>query len=236
MKSTSGIGLRIVPTKVVDWYIFLFIALAALIALLLQPRLNISDRRPEVILAELIPTNIHGWTLLPDATAQVIDPQQQQTIERTYSQTLSRTYVNQQGYRIMLSVVYGKTQRGNLQLHHPEICYPAQGFEVLTNTTSVFSTPMGTIPVRQLQTRLSASRVEPVSYWAMVGDEVVLGSAQRKLVEIRHGLSGFTTDGLLFRISSIDSNTPRAFERQQNFVQQMLYAMPKDARRQLAGV
>lgn len=236
MNLTHAMGVRVAPIKTLDWTIFVCVVVTAVITFSLHPRMNLADSRQAVVLEQLIPTQIQGWSLLPDATVQVIDPQQQQTIERTYSQTLSRTYVNQQGYRVMLSVVYGKTQRGNLQLHHPEICYPAQGFEVLTNTTSVFQTPLGTIPVRQLQTKLNASRIEPVSYWAMVGDEVVLGSAQRKLVEIRHGLSGYTTDGLLFRISSIDSNTPRAFERQRNFVEQMLYAMPKEDRHQLAGL
>jgi EpsI family protein len=219
-----------------DWLVLGLAVLAAVAALLLRPSFNVADSRAALDLQALIPSQVQGWVLLPDAATQVIDPQQQQTIERTYSQTLSRTYANAQGYRVMLSVVYGKTQRGNLQLHHPEICYPAQGFEVLSNTTTAFSTPFGPVPVRQLQTRLNTARVEPVSYWAMVGDEVVLGSTQRKWAEMRHGLSGYTTDGLLFRISSIDSNAPRAFAQQQAFVAQMLDAMPAAERHFLAGV
>lgn len=228
--------LRLAPVKVPDWFLLGLIMITATATAWLHPHLSVADSRPALILETLIPTHLADWVLLPDATTQIIDPEQQQTIERTYSQTLSRTYANGQGYRVMLSVVYGKTQRGNLQLHHPEICYPAQGFEVLSNTTSTFRTPFGSIPVRQLQTRLNSTRVEPVSYWAMVGDEVVLGSLQRKLIEMRHGLAGYTTDGLLFRISSIDSNAARAFYQQQQFVTQMLNAMPAHERHVLAGI
>jgi EpsI family protein len=39
--------------------------------------------------------------------------------------------INPQGYRIMLSIAYGKNQSDALQLHKPEICYPAQGFTLL---------------------------------------------------------------------------------------------------------
>jgi EpsI family protein len=229
-------ALRAVKTPLRDWVVLALMVFTAGVTVLLHPRLNVADARPPLVLETLIPASIEGWELLPEAANQVIDPQQQQTIERTYSQTLSRTYMNPQGYRVMLSVVYGKTQRGNLQLHHPEICYPAQGFEVKSNTTSSFGTPFGVIPVRQLQTRLNASRVEPVSYWAMVGDEVVLGSAQRKWAEVRHGLDGYTTDGLLFRISSIDGDSVRAFERQGQFVGQMLSAITAKDRHLLAGL
>lgn len=173
---------------------------------------------------------------MPYATAQIIDPQQQQSLDQLYSQTLSRTYANRQGYRVMLSVVYGKTQRGDQQLHHPEICYPAQGFQVLSNRTAVLDTPYGVIPVRRLETRLSAARVEPVTYWALVGEEVVLGSVRRKLVEMRHGVRGYTVDGLLFRVSSVDIVSARAFELQDRFVSQLLVALSSSERLRLAGL
>lgn len=202
----------------------------------LQPRLSLADMRPAVDLASMMPAAFGDWIELPNAAAEIIDPQQQQSLDKLYSQTLSRTYANRQGYRVMLSLVYGKTQRGVQQLHHPEICYPAQGFQVLSNRTARLDTSFGVIPVRRLETRLNAARVEPVTYWALVGDQVVLGSVRRKLVEVRHGLRGYTVDGLLFRISSVDIVSERAFDQHHQFVAQLLTALSQSDRQRLAGL
>jgi EpsI family protein len=209
---------------------------AACLTAFIHPDKSAADLRAPVVLEQLVPQTFGDWKELTNATAQIIDPQQQQSLEKVYSQTISRTYINPQGYRIMLSLVYGKTQRGDLQLHHPEICYPAQGFEVISNRTGQLPTDYGPIPVRRLETKLSAERIEPVTYWAMVGDQIVLGSLQRKAVELRYGLRGYTVDGLLFRISSIDAGTERAFTQQTLFVSQLLSALSPDSRRVLAGV
>jgi EpsI family protein len=202
----------------------------------LQPRLSLADMRPAVDLASMMPATFGDWIELPNAAAEILDPQQQQSLDKLYSQTLSRTYANRQGYRVMLSLVYGKTQRGVQQLHHPEICYPAQGFQVLSNRTAQLDTSFGVIPVRRLETRLNAARVEPVTYWALVGDQVVLGSVRRKLVEVRHGLRGYTVDGLLFRISSVDIVSERAFDQHHQFVTQLLAALSNSDRHRLAGL
>lgn len=209
---------------------------AACAAALLRPTVSVADQRPPIELHSMVPSRFGDWKELPNTLTQIIDPQQQQALERLYSQTLSRTYANKEGYRVMLSMVYGKTQRGNLQLHHPEICYPAQGFEVLSNRTAQLATPFGPVPVRHLETRLNPERVEPLTYWAMVGDQVVLGSAQRKMVELRHGLRGQIADGLLFRVSSVDKNSNNAFIQQAQFVSMLLQALSADDRHFLAGV
>jgi EpsI family protein len=83
---------------------------------------------------------------------------------------------------------------------------------------------------------MSASRIEPITYWSKVGDEVVQGSAARKWTEMRLGLRGYTADGLLFRISSIDSNTARAFERQGQFVQELMTTLDASQRKSLAAL
>jgi EpsI family protein len=222
------------PTK--SLVLLMIMVGAACLTAFTHPDKSAADLRAPVVLEQLVPQNFGDWKELTYATAQIIDPQQQQSLGKVYSQTISRTYINPQGYRIMLSLVYGKTQRGDLQLHHPEICYPAQGFEVISNRTGQLPTAYGAIPVRRLETKLSAERIEPVTYWAMVGDQIVLGSIQRKAVELRYGLRGYTVDGLLFRISSIDAGTERAFTQQTLFVSQLLSALSPDSRRVLAGV
>lgn len=210
--------------------------LCAGLTIAMRPTDSLADQRPPIDLKTLIPTTFGDWRELENKSAQIINPQMAETLNMTYSQTLNRTYVDSQGYRIMLSLAYGKTQRGNLQLHHPELCYPGQGFEILSNKTSQFETKFGTLPIRLLETQKSRARPEPVTYWATIGEKVVLGSVHRKIVEIQYGLQGQMADGLLFRVSSIDPNTAIAFNQQTEFVAELLDALSPADRHRISGL
>lgn len=217
-----------------------FILLALMLAasgltLALHPTYKVADQRPEFDLQAMIPDTFGDWREEQQATAQIIDPVTQETLDKTYSQLLSRTYVNQKGHRIMLSLAYGKTQRGDLQLHHPEVCYPAQGFEQRSNNKGQLATANGAIPVRRLEMR-SGERNEPITYWAMIGDQVALGSVERKIIEMRYGMRGEIADGLLFRISSIEQDSAAAFEHQAAFVSDLLGALSPADRHRISGI
>jgi EpsI family protein len=210
--------------------------LCAGLTIALRPTDSLADQRPPIDLKTLIPTTFGDWRELENKSAQIINPQMAETLNMTYSQTLNRTYVDSHGYRIMLSLAYGKTQRGILQLHHPELCYPGQGFEILSNKTSQLTTPFGAVPVRRLETQKGRERPEPVTYWATIGDKVVLGSVQRKIVEIQYGFAGHVADGLLFRVSSIDPSAIGAFNQQTAFVAELLGAISPADRRRISGI
>lgn len=53
---------------------------------------------------------------------------------------------------------------------------------------------------------------------------------------MRYGLKGEIPDGLLFRISSIDRNTEEAFAIHEQFVNQLIPAIPTDVRPRIAGL
>jgi EpsI family protein len=156
-------------------------------------------------------------------------------LDKLYSQTLTRTYVDKQGYRIMLSLAYGDDQRGGLQAHKPEICYPAQGFKLDGVVDGKLDTSFGSIGVRRLTTSLGA-RYEPVTYWLTLGDKVIQNGFDRRLEEIRLGLTGQIPDGLLFRISSIDREPERAYAMQQKFTDALMSSVPAETRKQLSGL
>jgi EpsI family protein len=99
-----------------------------------------------------VPKGFGEWSEIPEQAVRVVNPQVDQFIKLLYSQTLSRTYVNRDGYRIMLSLAYGDDQRGGLQAHRPEVCYPAQGFTVEWMQDGTLSTSLGAISVRRIQT------------------------------------------------------------------------------------
>ena len=200
-----------------------------------KPRLKAARVGEVIVLEKAVPKSFAGWIALPQQTSMVVNPQAEEGIYGLYSQVLSRTYVDASGYRIMLSVAYNDDQRGGLQTHRPEVCYPAQGFTLGRAEDGELTTAFGELPVRRLTTSLGA-RNEPITYWLTVGSEVVKGRLYKRLAEMKMALTGQIPDGLLFRISSIDADPARAFEAHQRFASDMLGAVPAPVRKQLSGL
>ena len=94
-----------------------------------RPNAKATDKGNAISLEAIVPKAFGDWASCPNEAAQVVNPQTQELLDKFYSQILTRTYVNKHGYRIMLSLAYGDDQRGGLQAHRPEVCYPAQGFK-----------------------------------------------------------------------------------------------------------
>ena len=166
---------------------------------------------------------------------QIVDPQQQEMIDKIYTQTLSRTYINNQGYRIMLAIAYGDDQRDAMQTHYPEVCYPAQGFQLKDKQSGTLTTTDGAIPVTRILTNLGP-RHEPVTYWTTIGDRVVRSGIQKKLAEMSYGLNGQIPDGMLVRMSSIDTDAVKAYEMQTQFADDMLGALTPEYRTKMNGI
>jgi EpsI family protein len=97
------------------------------------------------------------------------------------------------------------------------------------------STPFGEIPAQRLYTT-RGPRAEPVTYWYTVGDTAVQTKLQKRLVDLRYGLTGQIPDGMLFRVSSIDANEDRARRKQDRFVNQLLQAISPVDRKRVSGL
>ncbi|MDE2365979.1 MAG: EpsI family protein [Betaproteobacteria bacterium] len=204
------------------------------LALALRPTLKIADQGSSTDLETMIPRTFGDWREEPQNAVPIVDPQQRELIDKIYTQTLSRTYVNSRGYRIMLALAYGKDQRDAMQVHYPEVCYPAQGFSLQEKQKGTLETGRGAIPVTRILTSLG-QRNEPVTYWTTVGDRVVQTGIQKKLAEMSYGLNGKIPDGMLIRISSIDPEAAHAYEVQTEFADQMLNALAPEYRQRLNG-
>jgi EpsI family protein len=217
--------------------VLLFLMLVtALAAAVLTPRVHLSDRLGHLNLEADVPKELGPWKLDSSGPAYVVNPQTAEVLSKIYSQTLSRTYVHPNGARIMLSIAYGGDQRDAMQVHYPEVCYPAQGFSVLQNRIDQISLGQGQIAVRRLETTLGSQRKEPVTYWTTVGEHVVQGDVNKKLTEMSYGLQGLIPDGLLFRVSSLDADTAHAFQWQDQFVRDAVQALPQAVRARLTGI
>lgn len=204
------------------------------LALALKPTVKVADGGPKINLETMIPRQFGEWREAQFGSTQIVDPQTREALDKIYNQTLTRTYVNPRGYAIMLSIAYGSDQSDGLQLHKPEVCYPAQGFQLEKRLVDTLTLPTGAIPATRLITTLG-QRKEPVTYWTVVGDRVVVGSIQKKLVEMRFAMGGKIPDGMLIRVSSIDGQAPRAYAMHDQFSEAMVGAISVEHRPRLIG-
>jgi EpsI family protein len=222
-------------TSLQRWFLFVLMVGAAACAYAMTPRIYLADQRPKVELAQLIPTTFGDWREVKQSSGQIINPQQTALLEKLYSQTLSRSYVNSEGVVVMLSIAYGANQSDGVALHYPEVCYPAQGFQLQTNKPATIVTPYGSIDVRQLMTRLG-QRNEPVTYWSTLGDSVVRGGLNTKFKQLDYGLNGFIPDGLIFRVSTINSDSTKGYSDQAGFIRALMNVLAPESRKRLAGL
>ena len=200
----------------------------------LTPTQKVADARANFNLDAMIPKSFAGWTIDNSVVPLTPDPNQKELIAALYDQTLSRTYINAQGQRVMLSIAYGGDQSKQLQLHLPEVCYVAQGFDMLKDRRDELATGFGKLPVKRLVARQN-TRNEPITYWVTIGDKAVMSGLDQKMQRFLYGLSGRIPDGMLVRVSTIEADEGNAYKVQDRFVNQMLSALDPQARSRLLG-
>ncbi len=208
---------------------------AAGLAVLMTPTKFMADQQRRERLSAIVPTSFAGWQVDRSMVPIPPSPDLQRVLDATYDETLALTFRNAQGQRVMLSMAYGRNQHKGMNTHRPEICYPAQGFKLLDRGGPQRLNAAG----RDFSvTRLVAGmgpRIEPISYWLLVGDQLTpFGYAQR-WVTIRHGLKGVVPDGVLVRVSTIDADVAHAFALQTRFIQDLLAALSPEQRARLIG-
>jgi EpsI family protein len=226
--------MKTIPLK--SWIIGLCMVAAALLSIVLTPTKLTSATAPKVDLETMIPKQFGDWHQLQELDVISVSPEVQATIDKIYQQTLSRTYINSNGQQIMLALAYGDNQADNLQVHKPEQCYPAQGFQILHSVTGSLHLEQSqkNIPVKRLVAKQGA-RIEPITYWITVGNQIAVNGWKWKLAQLKYGLTGKVPDGMLVRISSIGEDEKLSFSVQQNFINTMLNNMRPEDKMHLVG-
>jgi len=218
--------------KAVIAFVLMVSAVAA--AYFWRPTVHLADSRAKVDLEQMFPSAFGDWKVDKFLPVQLVAPDVAQLLATIYSQTLSRTYINSQGQRIMLSVAYGGDQSDATRAHRPEVCYPAQGFQIIANQTGVVNAGAHPLRVRQLVAK-AGGRVEPISYWVTVGDRTVLSGTEQKLAQLSYSTRGVIPDGMLVRVSNIDANSVLAYQLHGSFISQMTSAMSESVRDRIVG-
>jgi len=217
-----------------NWLLLVLMLATSLVAWALLPHISMASQRGKMELADVIPGDFGDWHELKQSSLQLVNPQQTNELAKLYSQTISRAYVNANGSVIMLSIAYGQNQSRDLQVHRPEVCYSAQGFQILSSTKTNLNNAMGSIPVMQLVAQ-KGQRNEPLTYWVRIGEKIVRGNLEQGYARLNYGLHGLIPDGTLFRVSSIDRSNNAAFALQQVFIADLLNAISETGKSYLLG-
>jgi EpsI family protein len=216
---------------------FLLIGFALFVAAagggVLKPTNHIADQSPKIDLETLIPRQFADWKVDETIVPIKISPDVQAKLNEIYNQTLSRTFINSHGERVMLSIAYGGDQSDSMQVHKPEVCYPAQGFQILTMVIGMFDTGFGHIQVKRLLAT-QGDRIEPIIYWITIGDTVAVNSLKWKFAQLKYGLTGKVPDGMIFRVSSLGDEVT-AYPVQEDFIRALLTALSPESRKRLIG-
>jgi EpsI family protein len=203
-------------------------------AVLATPKPQVTSQSQIPDIEALLPTSFGHWTIDRNIVPLAVSPEVAQMLTTLYDRTVARTYVNERNERIMLSVAYGANQSRALQLHKPEVCYSAQGFRITKLEKGTWQLPGALIPTMHLVGVLGP-RVEPVTYWMRIGDDIARGWFEQNRVRLKYGTRGLIPDGVLFRVSNISNQPEQAYELQRQFVEELVAAMSPKAREVFVG-
>ena len=209
--------------------------IGSLLAVVITPSKHISETLPSFDINKSVPKQFGNWKLDEKTIYQQVNAETQAAVNKIYTQLLTRTYINDQGYRVMLTIAYGADQSDDLGVHDPAGCYPAQGFKILDNHEELLHSKFGNIPVRRMNAA-SLNRTEPVTYWFTVGDHAVNNGWEKKKAQMLYSIKGEIPDGFLFRASSVDQDTDRAYKIQDQFINELIISLKSDFLKRVSGL
>ena len=204
----------------------------AVLATVLVPRELMARTSAAPSLEDVIPRQFGTWTVVPEISpVRPTDPegyvQPDLLSTKVYSQEVGRGYTDGRGNVVMLLVAYGPVQNYRLKSHRPEICYTANGFRISDKTEATLNYRSDAPPIKTM--RLIAqreSRLEPITYWMRIGNNIANSVVDNQLSRLKYGLKGLIPDGALMRVSTIGLQSDASFKLQDQFIHDLLAAIP----------
>ena len=186
-------------------------------------------------LADIVPAAFGAWTSedVPDSLA--VNGEGTLT-SKLYNELVVRDYKSAaSGVIITMLLAYGARQTDDLQLHRPEICYPAFGY-ALTRAESV-ALPIAsglTLPARRLLAEIEDHR-DSIIYWSRLGEYFPQDSSQQRAARFNTTLKGVVADGVLARFATAGPYPERGWGLVNRFIEDLLPAIAPEQRKVLVG-
>jgi EpsI family protein len=206
---------------------------AAGLAEALMPRKRMILLRDATI-SMLLPKDFQTWS--STTTEGLVKPEQAGKLARTlYKEIVGLVYHDtQSGADVMLLAAYGDTQSDLLQLHRPEVCYPAVGFSLTSSQAGKVRLNENTdLPVRRVVATMEG-RNENITYWTRLGETLPQSEHDQRMARFKNALHGYVADGILVRCSIVGESAA-CFQILDNFIPRLLDAVPAKGRSAFIG-
>lgn len=184
-------------------------------------------------LEAIVPKAFGRWKFI--SASGLVVPTEDQYALTLYSQQLTRVYWDGVGAPIMLLIAAGSNQTGFLQVHRPEFCYTAAGFEL--GEAQPQSVDLGD-GHRIVANKLLASRggqSEWLLYWTRVGTQIPASWTKQRLAIAKDNLNQLIPDAVLVRASTIMPDGKEAEGLLGEFIQAMVASVAPPLRRAFVG-
>jgi EpsI family protein len=186
-------------------------------------------------LADVVPASFGGW-VSEDMSDPLAINGEGTLSAKLYNELVVRQYVNEKAQIAITALfAYGGRQSDELQLHRPEICYPAFGYDVLRNEP--ISLPVGgaaTVPARRLLAQQD-DRQESIIYWSRMGEALPQDGGQQRKARLEIAMQGIIPDGLLSRFSIVGDDPGLDWAAIGAFVAELIAAIAPNRRNVLIG-
>ncbi len=173
---------------------------AATAGLVLKPR-RTQNMLGAAKLEDLVPKQIGGWRF--NTASGLVLPPADQLRDQLYSQLLTRVYARDGAPPVMMLIAYSGAQDGTLQVHRPEVCYPASGYRLTrTEAHTVALAPGLAVPGRAILAETDMRR-EQLIYWTRQGSHFPTIWSEQRTAVIAENFAGIVPDGVLLRLSTV---------------------------------
>ena len=183
-------------------------------------------------LEDVIPTRIGDWRFMTESG--LVIPPDDQLSRALYSQLLTRVYYDGKNPPIMMLVAYSHSQTGVLQIHRPEVCYPAGGYTL--SPVTPFDVGLSQRSLRANSLSATNERgTEHIVYWTRVGRHMPVSWAEQRWAVAEDNFRKIIPDAVLVRFSTIHEDRAEAYAIMTQFVRALMNSLPPSTRRILVA-
>jgi EpsI family protein len=204
-------------------------------ALALKPRRFVSLMPAGKKLNDILPRSFDSWT--SQDVSDLVAPETPDSLAaRLYGETVGRIYQNpSSGEQVFMLMAHGDVQSNELQLHRPEVCYPAFGFTLSENAPLQIGLNRSVVlPGRRLVAK-SSERQETVAYWTRLGEYFPTSVQEQRLQRLETAMQHYIPDGLLARFSVVGPDAQVALETMTRFIPALIAHVAADQLAPLVG-
>lgn len=155
---------------------------------------------PNAQFEKMIPGSVGAWR--SRKSAELVLPPEDKGRDKLYQNLETRIYEAANLPSMMMLIAYNNVQQNDIQVHRPEVCYPASGFPIDWSRGAMIDFGNRKVSATELVADRGGLK-EHILYWVRVGDKFPVGLVDLRLASAISNAKGVIPDGLLFRISTI---------------------------------